>query len=78
MDDTLIKIGLALKWMRIASQQSQQKVAAKSGLHRSTVSLIETGRANPSVGTLASLATAIGADLFTLIANAAGVNRGQS
>jgi DNA-binding XRE family transcriptional regulator len=51
---------LALRRMR---QLTQHRLAELSGVGQSEISRIESGRANPTVGTLAALAAPLGADL---------------
>ena len=49
---------------------SYQKLAEKAGLHRTTISLIERGKQNPTVLVCKRLASALGIPLAKLITKA--------
>lgn len=53
-------IGAALQRERLKSGQSLSALAARAGIAKSTLSLLEAGKGNPSVETLWALATALG------------------
>lgn len=61
------RFGQRLATYRLKSGLTQEKVAELAKLDRSYISLVETGRRNPSIGTLRRIAKVIGvslADLF--------------
>jgi DNA-binding XRE family transcriptional regulator len=49
--------------LRRASELTQARLAEISGVGQSEISRIESGQANPTLGTLAALAAPLGADL---------------
>jgi len=54
-------MGIKIKERREALGMTQEELAQKSGISRQTISSIETGKyENVLVGTLASIATALG------------------
>jgi transcriptional regulator with XRE-family HTH domain len=55
-----IELGLRLKELRIAADRSQDELAFDCELDRTYISLIERGKANPSLWTLAAIAHALG------------------
>ena len=52
---------------RTAAGLTQARVAEKSGLSASYISLVERGRANPTLDTMAVLAGAVGAEVWALV-----------
>ena len=61
--DTRTRIGQRLQEARKAKGMTQQDVADKSGVTRTTVSKIEAGRFNAGVDIVDKLARAMGASL---------------
>ena len=61
--DTRTRIGQRLQESRKAKGMTQQDVADKSGVTRTTVSKIEAGRFNAGVDIVDKLARAMGASL---------------
>ena len=59
-----------LKALRKAQALSHEKVAARALLNRSTISVIETGKRQPTLLTLLKIAQALESDLGSLIAKA--------
>lgn len=53
------RIGPRLRYVRVRSGLSQRALARKAGIANSTVSLIESGQADPSVGALKRILEAI-------------------
>lgn len=64
----LIALGRAVRNLRVARGLTQERLAEASGLHPRYVSDIETGRRNVGMINLDRLATALGTDLPTLMA----------
>lgn len=60
IEEVSVALGLRLKELRIAADRSQAELAFDSELDRTYISLIERGRANPSLWTLATIAYALG------------------
>ena len=58
------EMGKALKFRREFLNLRQEDLAEMSGITSRTIHLIETGTGNPSVETLAKLATVLGMELI--------------
>lgn len=75
-------VGQALRERRTHNGVSMRALADKVGVSASLVSQIETGKVNPSVGTLVALVTALGLSLdelfFDVDVDAAGAAEGES
>ena len=61
------EIGRRVKQARLAKGMTQQQVADRAAFKRPTVSYLEQGRRNLTVGSLLSLADALGIDPCDLI-----------
>jgi len=61
-------LGLAVKARREELKLTQEQVANNSGLHQRWISNVETGKRNPSYGSLRRLATALELSTSELIA----------
>lgn len=59
-DATSVEVGPRLKELREAHGMSMRALAQRSGLSANALSMIERGRASPSVSTLSKLAEALG------------------
>ena len=59
-----------LRRLRVARRWSLSELAAATGIGKATVSAIENGRANPTIDTVATLATALDAEVSELLAGA--------
>ncbi|HZF45636.1 MAG TPA: cupin domain-containing protein [Sphingomonadaceae bacterium] len=57
------EVGIRLRTVRERKQVSQRTLAKLAGVPSSTISLIESGRTNPSVGSLKRILSAIGMPL---------------
>ncbi|MCJ2184246.1 cupin domain-containing protein [Novosphingobium sp. 1949] len=57
------EVGRRLRFVRERKQLSQRTLARLAGVPSSTISLIESGRTNPSVGSLKRIVSAIGISL---------------
>lgn len=64
-------IGLRLKTLRTARGLSQRKLAASAGVSNATVSLIEHGRTDPSMGLLKRILDCLGVSLADFFASTA-------
>src|SRR6185369_13859853 len=62
-DAVSVNIGERLRELREARNISMRALAARSGLSANALSMIERGRASPSVGTLYKLADALGVSI---------------
>jgi len=71
-DGRTVQLGSALRAAREARGLSLREVARRVGVSPSFVSQVETGKANPSVGTLYSLVGVLGTSLDELIGEASG------
>lgn len=56
-----------LRRLRIARQLSLSELARATGMSKATLSGIESGRSNPTLGTLAALATALRVSMVELV-----------
>src|SRR5436305_2515998 len=65
----LTAIGLRIKELRLTRGMTLQSVSDVSGLSPSMLSLVERGRASPSVGSLVVIASALGVTMSELVAN---------
>ncbi|HET9551524.1 MAG TPA: helix-turn-helix transcriptional regulator [Anaeromyxobacteraceae bacterium] len=57
------KLAAELILLRRRRGLSQRQLSAKSGIQQAEISRIESGRANPTLGTISVLARALGGDL---------------
>jgi transcriptional regulator with XRE-family HTH domain len=67
MNQTLAAIGVRIRGARIARSMTLQALADISGLSPSMLSLVERGRASPSIGSLIVIASALGIAMSDLI-----------
>jgi transcriptional regulator with XRE-family HTH domain len=65
MDKSLM--GLRIRTLREAARLSQDELASRAGLSKTTYQNIEWGRANPEWETLAAIAGALGMDIPTML-----------
>ena len=73
MAEEAVQIGAALRVVREQRGLSLREVARRVGVSPSFVSQVETGKANPSVGTLYALVGVLGTSLDDLMENGHGV-----
>ncbi|MGX5773889.1 helix-turn-helix domain-containing protein [Methylorubrum zatmanii] len=66
---TLATIGLRIREARNTRNMTLQSLAAASGLSTSMLSLVERGRASPSIGSLIVIASALGITMSELVAS---------
>ena len=67
-DQTRIRFGKALREVRTAAGKSRVDVGHGSGLHPTSIALIETGKRDPSWDTVVRMARGIGASLADIAA----------
>ena len=65
-DDTLLSLGTTLRDLRRKRALTLQELATETGLSASMLSMVERGRASPSIGTLVALASALGVHMSSL------------
>ncbi len=65
-------IGLRLKALRTANGLSQRKLAALAGVSNATISLIEHGRTDPSMGLLKRILDGLGVSFADFFASTSG------
>lgn len=61
------KIGIRIKIERFNRKISQEQLAEKSGLNRTTVGYIERGEISPTIETLYKIASALDIELHDLV-----------
>lgn len=79
--DFLIKLGASIKNVRTAKNWSQADLAYRVGMEKSNLSVIENGKSNPQVLTLAKLASAMDvtmAEIFDFEFDLANLSDDQS
>src|SRR5947209_5559037 len=67
--NTLAAIGLRIRELRQSRGLTLQELADVSGLSTSMLSLVERGRASPSIGSLVVIASALGVAMSDLLAS---------
>lgn len=60
LNDNLTRIGRAIAERRMALGLSVRELGARVGVNYTTLSLIENGRMNPSIGTLTKITDELG------------------
>ena len=65
----LKNLGINIKSERLRKNISQERLAELTNISRNSVSLIETGKINPTVLKVLDIAHALGTDLNTLTKN---------
>lgn len=68
--DIELPFGAALRRVRLAAGLTQEQLGLESGVQRNFISLIETGQNQPTIGTIAKLARALGMRASELVAEA--------
>ena len=63
----LKNLGINIKSARLRSNISQEQLAEMTNISRNSVSLIETGKINPTILKVIDIANVLGTDLNTLI-----------
>ena len=59
-DDLRVKFGQAVQWRRHELCVSQEKLAARAGIHRTYLGDIERGNRNPALVNICRIAAALG------------------
>ena len=68
--DRLSNIGISIKSERLRRGISQEELAEKCDISRNSVSLIETGKINPTILRVIDIARVLGVDINALIKDA--------
>ena len=68
--DRLRNIGINIKSERLRRGISQEELAEKCDISRNSVSLIETGKINPTILRVVDIARVLGVDINALIKDA--------
>lgn len=63
----LKNLGINIKSERLRKNISQERLAELTNISRNSVSLIETGKINPTILKVIDIASALGVDLETLV-----------
>ncbi len=63
----LTELGVNVKRERLARRWSQDELAAASGVSKAMLSQVESGKVNPTIGTLWKIAAALGVDFNLLL-----------
>ncbi len=69
MKDRLKNIGINIKSERLRRGFSQEELAEKCDISRNSVSLIETGKINPTIIRIIDIANVLGVDIDSLVGN---------
>lgn len=72
LDDDAVAMGAVLRRTRLAQGLTLKEVAARSGLSHAFISLIERGRARPSMPSFSRLASALGSTPVDLLTGVSG------
>lgn len=70
MKDRLKNIGINIKSERLRRGISQEELAEKCDISRNSVSLIETGKINPTIIRVIDIADALGISIDALVKDA--------
>lgn len=65
-----LAFGAALRRVRLAAGLTQEGLGLEAGVQRNFISLIELGQNQPTIGTIARLARALGLKASALVAEA--------
>ena len=65
--NTSLHFGRNLAFLRRKAGLSQEELAERAGLHRTAISLSETGRRNPRLDTMVKLADALAVPVTSLL-----------
>ncbi len=74
MKDRLKNIGINIKSERLRRGISQEELAEKCDISRNSVSLIETGKINPTIIRVIDIADALGVNIDDLVKDAKAKN----
>jgi len=62
----LERYGAAIRRRRVRLGLSQESLAFEAGIHRTYISMLERGRANPSLTVVDSVASALGCEISAI------------
>jgi transcriptional regulator with XRE-family HTH domain len=71
LDGAIHEIGTRIRTLRLKRQRTLRQIADATGLSVSMVSMVERGRANPSIGTLVAIAAALREPMVSLFGDSA-------
>ena len=71
-EDIRLRFGKRLRELRTEAGLSQEKLAAKAGMARNFVSMVETGQRNVTLATVEKLAKALACRMADLMPDAEG------
>lgn len=66
-DDTVAKVGHRIRELRNEQGLTLQSLAERTGLSSSMLSLVERGKASPSIGTLVAISSALSVHMIDLL-----------
>ena len=66
--DSAAQLGRGIRNLRKQKGWNQDRLATRAGLNRATISLLESGKTNPSFGTVEDLASALGSTVSGVMA----------
>ncbi len=70
MKERLKNIGISIKSERLRRGMSQEELAERCDISRNSVSLIETGKINPTIIRVIDIADALGISIDSLVKDA--------
>lgn len=70
MKNRLKNIGISIKSERLRRGMSQEELAERCDISRNSVSLIETGKINPTIIRVIDIADALGVNIDSLVKDA--------
>ena len=74
MKDRLKNGGISIKSERLRRGISQEELAEKCDISRNSISLIETGKINPTIIRVVDIADVLGVDIESLVKDARNKN----
>jgi transcriptional regulator with XRE-family HTH domain len=66
-DNFLVKFGDNIRSLRLKQNMSQEELAAKAGVHRTYIGMIERGEKNATLDSIRKLAEALGLEPHELL-----------
>lgn len=71
LNGAIREVGTRIRLLRLKRHRTLKHLADDTGLSLSMISMVERGRANPSIGTLVAIAAALGIPMVSLFGDAA-------